>query len=123
MYRPLNHLKFTVLLLALAPIEAYAQDVVLTRQSAQCLLDNRAGLAAMSDCVLFLNVAVCPPETGGNDSTIDQTGANRVATADGEVNTIVIINKAKIDCYMTQIESAMSGGGSGNVNVSFDPCK
>lgn len=100
---------------------AHADTFVLSREGAQCLADNGAALAATGEAIIFADISVCPPRTNADSGSIE-TGASGVKTADGEVNTIVIIDGAKIDCYVGAVKAALAATPEGNVKVDFGTC-
>ncbi len=100
---------------------ARADTFVLSQEGARCLAENGAALAATGEAIIFADISVCPPRTNADSGSIE-TGASGVKTADGEVNTIVIIDGAKIDCYVGAVKAALAATPEGNVKVDFGTC-
>jgi hypothetical protein len=101
---------------------AHAQQYRFPRASLQCLLDNRAMVAAIPESVIFLDISSCPPVTGAGGREVEQRAVNKLQTKDTNLNAIIIIERNKLDCYFNAIQRRLQET-QGDVDMDFSVCR
>ncbi|MFN0192956.1 MAG: hypothetical protein ACKVP5_13445 [Aestuariivirga sp.] len=88
------------------------------RADLQCLLDNRGMVENLPGPLILLNVSVCPPDSGNQNST-EQRVISKLPTKEGDASAIILFGKAQTACVMAVIgESLQSQGELVAIDIS-----
>jgi hypothetical protein len=80
------------------------------RADLQCLVDNQGIIDSLPGPLILLNISVCPPDAGNQNST-EQRVISKLPTKEGDANAIILFGKAQAPCVIAVVRESLQGQG------------